>query len=291
MSTGVIVLVFGVATAVAVSLFSISSAKHVDPVDTEPEKRRLVRFVADRPRLAHFVRERLSRASAGGLMLTLGFIAVLGLSVFVGLMLDMVDAGTGFARFDQSVAEFGAANAGGALYETHLLFTRLGGSVAVVIVTLVVGIWGWWRYGNPHVALFMVTVTVGQALVNSGLKGIVARDRPDLDQLAPWSGSSFPSGHAAAAAATYAAAALVLTLHSSRGKRVLAAGVATFLALGVAATRALLGVHWLTDVLAGTGVGIAWFIVCAVAFGSRIMRFGEPKDEVPAPPSGSESWR
>jgi len=282
MTTGVAVLVFGVTTAAVVSLVSAFSAKHVDPFDPEPEKRRLVRFVAHRPRLANFVRKRLSRTTAGGLMLTIGFVSVLGLSFFVGVLFDMVDANFGFARFDESVARWGAANAGGALHETHLLFTRLGGSLAVTIVAVAVGIWGWWRYGNPHVAVFMVSVTLGQALINSGLKWMVARDRPDLAQLAPWSGSSFPSGHAAAAAATYAAAALVLTLRSSRAKRALAAGLATFIALGVAATRALLGVHWLTDVLAGTGVGFAWFIVCAVAFGSRIMRFGEPKDEVPA---------
>lgn len=288
MTTGMTVLVFGVVTAAIVSVVSARSATHVDPVDTEPEKRRLVRFVANRPRLARFVRERLSRTSAGGLVLTVGFVSVLGLSVFVGLLFDMVDTNFGFARFDESVARWGAANAGGALHEVQTLFTRLGGSLTVTIVAIVVGIWGWWRYGNPHIALFMVSVTVGQALINSGLKWIVARDRPDFAQLAPWSGSSFPSGHAAAAAATYAAAALVLTLRSSQAKRALAAGLATFIALGVAATRALLGVHWLTDVLAGTGVGFAWFIVCAVAFGSRIMRFGEPKDEVPAPPRVGE---
>lgn len=282
MTTGVTVLVFGLAAAAVVSLLSALSAKHLDPVDTEPEKRRLLSFVANRPRLAHFVRRRLSRATAGGLMLTVGFVSVLGLSVFVGVLFDMVDANSGFARFDESVARWGAMNAGGVLHETHLLFTRLGGTLAVSIVAIAVGVWGWWRYGNPHVALFMVSVTVGQALINSGLKWIVARDRPDLAQLAPFSGSSFPSGHSAAAAATYAAAALVLTLYSSRAKRILAAGLATFIALGVATTRALLGVHWLTDVLAGMGVGFAWFIVCAVAFGNRMMRFGEPKDEVPA---------
>lgn len=290
MTTGLTVLVVGVVMAAAVSLVSIFSSRDINPVDAEPEKRRLVQFVRGRPRLARFVRERLSRTSAGGLMLTVGFVSVLALSVFVGLVLDMVDTGFGFARFDESVARFGAANAGGALHETHLLFTRLGGTLVVTIVAVVVGIWGWWRYQNPHVALFMLSVTAGQALLNSGLKWIVARDRPTLSQLAPFSGSSFPSGHAAAAAATYAAVALVLTLHSSKGKRLAAAAVATFIAAAVAATRALLGVHWLTDVLAGMGVGFAWFIVCAVAFGSRIMRLGEPREEIPAA-ADTEGWR
>jgi len=36
----------------------------------------------------------------------------------------------------------------------------------------------------------------------------------------------------------------------------------------------LLDVHWLTDVIAGLALGWAWFSVCAIAFGGRILRFG-----------------
>jgi undecaprenyl-diphosphatase len=44
----------------------------------------------------------------------------------------------------------------------------------------------------------------------------------------------------------------------------------------VAATRVLLGVHWLSDVIAGLLVGWAWFAVCSIAFGGRRLHFGEP---------------
>jgi membrane-associated phospholipid phosphatase len=50
----------------------------------------------------------------------------------------------------------------------------------------------------------------------------------------------------------------------------LAAGIA----VAVAASRVLLDVHWLTDVIAGLALGWAWFAVCAIAFGGRLLRFG-----------------
>ena len=52
------------------------------------------------------------------------------------------------------------------------------------------------------------------------------------------------------------------------------AGLAAGIAVAVAASRVLLDVHWLTDVIAGLALGWGWFAVCAIAFGGRILRFG-----------------
>ena len=60
---------------------------------------------------------------------------------------------------------------------------------------------------------------------------------------------------------------------SVRTKAVLAAA-ATGIAMPVASTRVLLGVHWLADVVAGVLLGWTWFTLLSVAFGGRGMRFG-----------------
>jgi hypothetical protein len=51
-------------------------------------------------------------------------------------------------------------------------------------------------------------------------------------------------------------------------------GLAVGIAIAVAASRVLLDVHWVTDVIAGLSLGWAWFALCAIAFGGRILRFG-----------------
>ena len=107
-------------------------------------------------------------------------------------------------------------------------------------------------------------------------------ERPDVDHLSGSSGSSFPSGHSAAAAAAWCALALVLSPVAGRRRgRAIAAAVATMVALAVAASRALLGVHWLTDVIAGLMVGWGWFFLSSLAFGGRLQRLGEPAARAP----------
>ena len=56
--------------------------------------------------------------------------------------------------------------------------------------------------------------------------------------------------------------------------RALLAALAVGIAVAVAASRVLLDVHWVTDVVAGLSLGWAWFAICGTAFGGRILRFG-----------------
>ena len=130
---------------------------------------------------------------------------------------------------------------------------------------------------------------LGQFAITNLIKAIVDRARPALDQLTGFAGSS-SLRHAAAAAATFAVAALLIGRRRSRRTRAVIAGAGVAIAVTVAGTRVFLGVHWLTDVLAGLAIGWAWFALCSIAFGGRLLDFGAPgvlADDLADEPAGA----
>ena len=199
-----------------------------------------------------------------------GVVVALGLALVAGLMFDAFDRGTAFGRFDDSVAQFGADNATAGSTRFLDLMTSLGGTRLVTAFTVVTAIFAFAKTRSWWPAAYLTLVSAGQALVNNGIKMVVHRDRPNLSQLADWSGASFPSGHSAAAAAAFAGIAFVLIQGRSRRTRVSIVVAAVTLATAVAATRALLGVHWLTDIVAGLAVGWAWFLLITTVMGRRV---------------------
>ncbi len=284
MTLTVVVLV--VALAAAGAAFAGSAVRALpDPVDPAAEERAAVRSLQRHPRLRRFLRQRLDRRSAGGLLVTVSLLVVFGVALVLGVLLDMVDGSSGLARWDDDLAGWGVGRADSFSVDVLSAVTHLGGTwvvtaalVAAVIVDLV-------RRRNPEVIAFAAAVLLGEKLIVNGLKALIDRDRPDVIALVSFSGESFPSGHAAAAAAVWPAVALILGRDRPRLARAALAGGAALIAVAVAASRALLGVHWLTDVIGGLAVGYGWFVVVAVIFGGRAQRLGDP---VTARPQGVE---
>jgi undecaprenyl-diphosphatase len=293
-SVTLVVLIVAVVAALASYALSASPRVAADAIDPAEEVAWLVRVLRRWPALARFARRRLDRSTAAGFMVTVSFVVVFLTSLAVGSLLDMVNRHAGLAALDKSVAEWGADHAGPTSVDVLELVTKLGATVTVFAVAAVVGVAVGVRKRDPNALLFLGIVVIGQWAINNGIKLLVQRDRPLVPHLVSASGTSFPSGHSAAAAATWAAVALVVGRNLPRPARASLAAAAALVTIGVATSRALLGVHWLTDVVAGVAVGWGWFTLVAVAFGGRRMRFGRPAElvagkELPTTPAVARS--
>jgi membrane-associated phospholipid phosphatase len=272
--TFVVVLV---AATAAVLAFVLSAVRTLpDPIDPADQERAVVRGLAGRPRLRRFLRQRLERRTAGGIVLTAALLTAFAGGLLVGALLDMVDGSYGLAALDDDVAHWGVANADTATIEILKGITYLGDTAILVAALAATGLIDYRRHRRGEVFIFLTVIIGGEKLIVNGLKELVDRGRPDILPLVGWDGPSFPSGHAAAAAAVWPAIALVLGSSGSRTIRALLAATAALIAIAVAASRAMLGVHWLTDILAGLAIGYCWFFICAVMFGGRAQRLGDP---------------
>ena len=138
--------------------------------------------------------------------------------------------------------------------------THLGDPLVVTLLTVVLAVLLWFR-GHRWDAVFVAATRLLALFVGSGLKVLVRRPRPVLSHpLAHAHGYAFPSGHALGSAALWASVAFLASARGlSRGRAVALAVVVPLL---VAATRVLLGVHYVTDVLAGLVLGWACAALC-----------------------------
>jgi undecaprenyl-diphosphatase len=104
-----------------------------------------------------------------------------------------------------------------------------------------------------------IAVVYGWALVLYAVtKDLVHRHRPPPSGwLAPASGWAFPSGHTAQATVAWGLLCVLACVGRSPRTRTALISAATLIVLLVAASRFYLGVHWLTDVLAGMSLGVA----------------------------------
>jgi len=259
-----------------------------DPVDPDAAEHWLLARVESFPRLRRTL-EHADRRVAGGVGVAVAFVAIVVAAMFIGWVFDSIDTGRGFARWDQSVADWGPEHSTDATATFMKWATNLGTTWVVAVIMTIVGIVDWRRRRDATGIWFLLTVGVGVGLINNALKLWVMRERPPVDHLVSAAGSSFPSGHSSTAAACWMAIAFIIGgWLPSRFRPWLTAGAVAIACL-VAASRTLLGVHWVTDVVAGLTVGWAWFFVVSIIFGGRFQRFGEPVEELAAAPAATLS--
>ena len=273
----VVLVVVGSAVAGAIIAGSMAwFLPNFDPASPRAAPRAIRREVRAHAGLAAFLRSRVNPATATDLALTLALALVLGGAVAIGALLVMVQHNAGLAHLDLRAARWGSTHATSGSTQFLRNVSQLGGTPAMIAVAVIAAAAEYARTRTRAIFGFLTVVVLGQVVVTNVTKVLVDRSRPNIHRLTGFSGASFPSGHAATAAATFAAVALLMGRGRSRRVQALLAAVASGIAFGVATTRVLLGVHWLTDVIAGVAIGWAWFALASIAFGGRVLVFGRP---------------
>jgi undecaprenyl-diphosphatase len=199
--------------------------------------------------------------------ITLIFIS-LGLFVFFRLTEHMLDGSTGdfdrrvllWFRNPQDLSDpIGPHSLEVAVRDA----TALGGLLILGLLTLITCGYLWLSRQRGLAIFIGVSITLG-TLINTLLKDLIARARPDLFAHATDAAfSSFPSGHAMMSTMVYLTLGGLLSL-STENRRIKAYILfwSVLLPLIVGLSRLYLGVHWPTDIIAGWIAGAIWSLLC-----------------------------
>jgi membrane-associated phospholipid phosphatase len=190
------------------------------------------------------------------------YVVLSAVGIGVGLLLTHPLRHSWVQHLDQSIEERLAAHRTSTMNSLTFIGSELADTVVKIAVTVVVSVamlLAWKRWREP---LMVACALVLEAASFITITWTVGRPRPDVDRLETSPvGSSFPSGHTAAAMA-YGAIVVVIFWHTrKRWIRWVAVLVVAFVVAAAGYSRMYRGMHHLTDVLAGIVLGAASVIL------------------------------
>jgi len=174
----------------------------------------------------------------------------------IGWLLTHTLKDSWIVHMDQSIAEWFVKQRTPGLNSLSFVASMLSDTVVKIVVTAVVAVAMlivWKRWLEP---LVVAVALILEALCFITITTLVGRPRPDVPHLdtSPV-GSSYPSGHTAAAVA-YSAIVVVIFWHTRRRwVRALSVAVAVLIPVFVALARMYRGMHFFTDVVFGALLG------------------------------------
>lgn len=200
-----------------------------------------------------------SRRSAYG---TIGAIGI-GCAALFCLVAWQLQAGGSMVRMDQQIASDLHTSAGPWGIFALKLVTYFGDFAALTTLAVIAGAL-LLRARARGLAIGWLAAMIGTGVLNEVLKRAFARPRPIFAQpIITAGGFSFPSGHSMGTmvAVSMLAYAAFRWVQSAKWRRVtIAFGVTWTVTMGF--SRMYLGVHYLSDVIAGFAAGGAWSRLC-----------------------------
>jgi undecaprenyl-diphosphatase len=194
-------------------------------------------------------------------------ILVLSLVAYAAVAADVVHEGR-LTELDQDTSEWVARSMPAWSEWTARVLSVVGGFIGVTLLVVPAVLWLLWR-GERAAGVLLAAVAIGAQVLTIASKNGYDRPRPTagspIDLPSSW---SYPSGHALTGIAVFGLLGLLLALRLSSvwGR---AGAVAAGFILGAlsGASRVVLNVHFLSDVLAGSALGLAWLVSCLLVAG------------------------
>ena len=160
-------------------------------------------------------------------------------------------------EFDSVVYNFLVNNRNEVLNNFFKIITQFGSAIVLIIITILCVIFIRDKKYKILVPANLVTI----AIINIVLKNFFLRPRPNELRLIEETGYSFPSGHAMASTAFYGL--LIYIAHEKIENKILRNTICIMLGLLIlliSVSRIYVGVHYTSDVIAGTCFSIAYLI-------------------------------
>ena len=169
-------------------------------------------------------------------------------------------------KMDILVTDFMAALHQPGILTAMVILTETGSVWWFTFFSLFVAGVLWWLQHSQWSILYFLLAIGGGGLLNWSLKLFFERERPNILLEYEASGYSFPSGHAMGALIFYGFIYyLVQKSEVPRRLKALLSLVLLMLIFIIGFSRIYLGVHYLTDVIAGYMAGLAWLTFCLAA--------------------------
>ena len=221
------------------------------------------------PRPWRFFKQRFTPKAWHGLTLTASVLLFLVTTYVFAEITDGWRSEEALYRIDQAVHRLLEGALSGAIVQVMRIATHFGDVLAAAFITAVLTAWFAYRGEKWRLLALFLIVGVGQATLWS-LKWIFSRARPTA-QLTSAVGESFPSGHTFTATVLYGFLIFLVWRYTKRpGVRLGATLFFSLLILLVGLSRVLLSVHWVSDVLGGLSIGLAWLVCSLLA--TRILQ-------------------
>jgi membrane-associated phospholipid phosphatase len=186
--------------------------------------------------------------------------AALSALLFVLLAAAVVTGSATLRTLDHATVAWFHDHTQAAMTQVMGAITLLGGPLIVLSGTAVIALGLLLARAWRTCALF-VAVVPGGMLLNVAVKEVIQRHRPVfVDPLLTLTTYSFPSGHTVAAMLLYGALAAYWLRHGGRVSRRAALLAGPLVVALVGLSRLYLGVHYLSDVIAGLLEGLAWLL-------------------------------